>query len=449
MIRKSLAFLFTLSILQSSIALAQLQLLTPYSGSTCAGSTFANAINASGVLTCATPSVSSVVLNNIAAATGSNTIANGNNTGQVWNWANTTNTTVAFTVGETSAATNGTSTSGIPNQVLLKLNTVANSTQSPFSVYSRGAHVFSVSPTAKQILGYDGDQTNPMYGFASSTNTGLYGGVAGTGWGLAAAGNVTLSSQGTSQLISFIQHRFNAGTAAAPSPSIAGTTYGFFLSTDLGVATNSIENSRWTSGGIYQLSKGSADAVAYSINSRKSRGTVASPTLITTGDDLLTLSGFGYVGGTNTYREAARITFDSTGTISDATNGIGANIEFSTQKQGTDTSPAVRARVDQNGHLVSIAGTANTPTMGACGTLPSVAGTDNAMSVTVGTGGAATSCAVSFGSTWAGNTPVCVAQNDTDIVAYKVSTTTTGVTVTASAAFTASSKFQVLCIGQQ
>jgi hypothetical protein len=71
------------------------------------------------------------------------------------------------------------------------------------------------------------------------------------------------------------------------------------------------------------------------------------------------------------------------------------------------------------------------------------------MLITVGTGGGATSCAVSFGSTWTGNAPVCVAQNDTDIVTYKVATTTAGVTITASAAFTASSKFNVLCIGQQ
>jgi len=79
--------------------------------------------------TWATPTASAT-LSGISAATGANTIASGNNTGQVWNWANTTNSTVAFTFGETSAATNGTTTSGVPNQVLLKLTTLAASTQS-------------------------------------------------------------------------------------------------------------------------------------------------------------------------------------------------------------------------------------------------------------------------------------------------------------------------------
>ena len=64
------------------------------------------------------------------------------------------------------------------------------------------------------------------------------------------------------------------------------------------------------------------------------------------------------------------------------------------------------------------------------------------MLVTVGTGGAATSCAVSFGTAYA-NAPVCVAQNDTDKVAYSMSPSTSGITVTATAAFTASSKFHM------
>lgn len=88
--------------------------------------------------------------------------------------------------------------------------------------------------------------------------------------------------------------------------------------------------------------------------------------------------------------------------------------------------------------------TGTAPSMGACGTDPSVAGKDEAMLVTVGTGGAATSCAVTFGAAYT-NAPTCVAQNDTDRVAYSIATTTTTVTVTAAAAFTASSKFHVLC----
>src|SRR3990167_4434577 len=73
-----------------------------------------------------------------------------------WNWAKVTNSEVAFEFGESAAATGGTSTSGIPNQVLAKFSTLAASTMSPLQVYSRALHVFSVSPTARQILTADG-----------------------------------------------------------------------------------------------------------------------------------------------------------------------------------------------------------------------------------------------------------------------------------------------------
>lgn len=199
----------------------------------------------------------------------------------------------------------------------------------------------------------------------------------------------------------------------------------------------------------FQPSRGAADATSYAVNARKSRGTVATPTVITTGDDLLAINAAGYVGGTNTYVNAAALKFKSIGTISDATNGIGGQLDIQTQKQGLDTSPQSRVRVDQVGHLAAIAGTANTPSMGACGTAPAIAGADNAMFATVGTGGAVNSCVINFGSTWATNAPVCIAQNDTDRVAYSVTTSTTAMTITATAAFTASSKFHILCMGHQ
>lgn len=90
--------------------------------------------------------------------------------------------------------------------------------------------------------------------------------------------------------------------------------------------------------------------------------------------------------------------------------------------------------------------TANRPAMGACGTSPSIVGGDSAMRITVGSGGAATSCAATFNRTWTA-APACVAQNNTDRVAYSMVTTTTTLTITATAAFTAGSIFHVHCIG--
>jgi len=109
----------------------------------------------------------------IGAAAGSATTANGTNN-IVYNTAPTADSKDAWTFGETSAATNGTITSGIPNQNLLRISTLAASTQSPLRVDVRGNHVFSVSSTTRQIIATDGVQTAPTYSFASSLATGMY-----------------------------------------------------------------------------------------------------------------------------------------------------------------------------------------------------------------------------------------------------------------------------------
>ena len=80
-----------------------------------------------GVPSWTIPSASSVALSAITAATGANTIASGNNSGQVWNWALTTASTTAFTFGETTAAT------GSGDQ-LLQVKTLAGSTAPPLTV---------------------------------------------------------------------------------------------------------------------------------------------------------------------------------------------------------------------------------------------------------------------------------------------------------------------------
>lgn len=398
-----------------------------------------------------------------------------------WNWAKVTDSEVALELGESAAATGGTSTSGIPNQVLLKLSTLAASTMSPFQIYNRGAHVLSIDPTTGSLVVGTAD---PGYSFANDTDTGMgqasantvgfwAGGservrVASTGvlsavLGTAAApsysftgatnvgmytedggalnfavGGVAVMDMGDS----FLRFR-TAGTVAAPNIATTSTVNtGLFVGTLVGIAVGGVEQARYTSG-VYQASKGTADAVAYAMNVRKSRGTVASPTVITTDDNLLTLSGYGYVGAANTYQEAAQILFDSAGTISDSTTGIGGVVDILTAIVGAE--PALRMRIDNVGHIVT-SGTA--PTMGACGTGPSVAGNDMVMEITVGTGGVATSCAVTFAQTWLTNAPVCVAESDTDIVAIKSVETTTTATFSVAAAFTASSKLEVVCFGR-
>mgnify|MGYP001588215698 CR=1 FL=1 len=258
-----------------------------------------------------------------------------------WNWAKITDAEQAFRFSESAAATGGTSTAGVPNQVLVYIDTVASSTMSPLSVYSRALHVFSVSPTDRQLLFTDGTVEKPAIARAAGVTTGIY----------FSAGAINMATIGANANVQQPRFVTSAGgnmtqlildrtvLATEASLGIGAANSGFFGvdNNTLGLTIGGLEQLRWTAG-VSQYSYGAADAVAYAFNFRKSRGTVLSPTVITTGDDLATISGYGYVGATNTYKEAGRILFDSTGTIADTTSGIGGIISLWTTLAGTDTA---------------------------------------------------------------------------------------------------------------
>ena len=85
--------------------------------------------------------------------------------------------------------------------------------------------------------------------------------------------------------------------------------------------------------------KGSGDTVSYLLNLYKSRGTVASPTVITSGDILGTLQGYGYAGATNGYVAGPKVELYSAGTIADTSTGrIPGGVKL---YYATDASPSV------------------------------------------------------------------------------------------------------------
>ncbi len=273
----------------------------------------------------------------IGAAAGDGTTANGTNR-IVYQTAPTADSRIAWRFTESAAATNGTSTSGVPNQVLLRVDTLAASTQSPLSVYSRGSFVFAVSPTAVKIL--VASASTPVYSFAAATTGGL--GFDGSGVAMWSGNGTKVFILNNASITQAAAQDFTAPFICNNSSGVNGFSFSNSGTANVGVSvddgtTNGVENSRWIYG-AYQLSKGTADAVAYALNFRKSRGTVASPTVITTGDVLSTVSGYAYLGATNTYRETARIEVTSKGTISDATNGVGSIVTFYGKTQGTDVT---------------------------------------------------------------------------------------------------------------
>ena len=190
----------------------------------------------------------------------------------------------------------------------------------------------------------NGSASAPAYSFTNSTNSGM-------AWdGTSAiifyrAGNTALTLQQNGQTL------FPAGAANGPSitdGSNSSTGLYWPTTTSLGLTVGNVQQQQWTAG-VSQVSLGGANSTSYAINSRKSRGTVASPTVITTGDDLLTMSGYGYVGGTNTYQEASKILFDSEGVVTDSASGIMGNIQFWTA--ASTTEPAERMRIDSSGRI--------------------------------------------------------------------------------------------------
>lgn len=258
-----------------------------------------------------------------------------------WNWAKTTNSEVAFEFGESAASTNGTSTSGVPNQVLLKLSTVAASTMSPLSVYSRAAHVFSVSPTTAQILAATGTASAPAYSFAANTNSGMVGVVGTPAQGLGFAhGGTTRMVVGTSQV--YVQPGSNSTYGLSDiTNQVMGLSWNingaasvcFIDNTSPAIRPFEVITDR-TATGTNIMYQGGATTTGALLHMKKSRASTAGPTAITTGDDLGVIGAYGYVGATGTYVEAARITFDSTGTIADNSTGVGGIVRFSTRAVG-------------------------------------------------------------------------------------------------------------------
>ena len=93
------------------------------------------------------------------------------------------------------------------------------------------------------------------------------------------------------------------------------------------------------------IHESSTGAGASEINLRKARGTVDSPTTVVSGDDIAYFRGWAYTSG-GTYDEAARIQFDTEGTItSSSTPGM---IRFFTN-DATTGDPTQRMTINSNG----------------------------------------------------------------------------------------------------
>lgn len=233
-----------------------------------------------------------------------------------WNWAKATNSEVAFELGESAASTNGTSTAGIPNQVLLQLSTAAASTMSPLKVLSRGTHVFSVSPTTAQVLAAPGSNTAPVYSFAADTDTGIYTATGALLFAVDASNNCGVFNNPGSLVVASGGGAYNVGLEASEVCRLLQATNGrpvLLLSEHAGAVTTGAE-----------------------LRAMKARGTATAPTVITTGDSLMVVSAYGFVGSVNRFQDAGGVTVTSRGTISDSATGIGGIVSVMSAATGAE-----------------------------------------------------------------------------------------------------------------
>lgn len=155
----------------------------------------------------------SSALSAITAATTTNTIANGNNGGQVWNWALTTAQT-AFTLGETTGAT--TAGAGI-----LAINTAATSNAVPLTVTQGTGVSATAAPNAFTLTGGVGGANG------GATNPGQKGGGVSLTTGAGSNAGATSGTGGAGGDFAFVTGA--GGTAAAGSTTGKGGDFSVTL----------------------------------------------------------------------------------------------------------------------------------------------------------------------------------------------------------------------------
>lgn len=124
------------------------------------------------------------------------------------------------------------------------------------------------------------------------------------------------------------------------------------------------------------------------------------------------------------------------------------NIVFSPSGTGNfqivNSSLTAIMSVSSTGHIIS---SGTTPSMGTCGTSPSLVGTDNAGTITVGSG-IVTSCTLNFANSFA-NTPVCTeSDNSTAITGDISSLSASSITFSFSASLGGGTIYYI-CIGEK
>lgn len=165
------------------------------------------------------------------------------------------------------------------------------------------------------------------------------------------------------------------------------------------------------------------------------------------------------VGGSVTLAGGVPIGFQAAGSIllNGGAGWNGSHVDLNPAVGGGGAAVGAGTSYIGGNAVSRIAASGAAPTVGTCGTSPSIVGTNNAMKVTIGTGGTVSACTVTFGSPAFQNAPPCVCAYNTTTGAIGellAATTTTTLIVTnevasIATAFAASAVLNCLCFGRE
>jgi hypothetical protein len=151
---------------------------------------------------------------------------------------------------------------------------------------------------------------------------------------------------------------FTAGSASQIPVSVvaaSGQTANAFEMRDSGgnarayVSSGGAIASQIASDDQFQGFQSSGNATAVSFSGKKARGSIGSPTVINTNDNLVSLRGYGYDG--SAYTEAGRITIRNDGAVTSGGADMPGRIEFLVTPDGSGT-PAEAMRINNAGELL-------------------------------------------------------------------------------------------------
>lgn len=277
----------------------------------------------------------------------------------------------------------------------------------------------------------DGTVGAPSISLLSATSTGFYKGTAGFGSAL------TFSQAGTPTVTlgsGIVLGSTNVLTWSSGDASLTSTDVGLFRD-----AANTLAQRNGTNAQTFRLYNTFTDASNFERAQMAWSGNTFSIQTAAGGTGLNRAMLIGTLGAANLAFTTNNVTRWA---VENSNGNFIANTDNSTDIGATG---ATRPRdIFSAKHFRSEAATV--PTMGACGTTPSVTGSDHGLTVTVGAGGVATTCAVNFGVAFTA-APACTANSNTDQTSLIVTTAVGSVTVTKAVAFTAGSKLYIVCMG--